>query len=126
MKNNTPVESLEQEMVFYWARANEKAHPELKWLHSSLNGVRLRPMQAVRAKKQGMKKGIADIFLPVKRDKFSGLYIELKRLKGSTTSLEQKEFLRFVRDQGYFAEICLGANEAIKLIKKYLEIGKAG
>jgi hypothetical protein len=120
MKSKAPLESTEQELLFAWARHHERFYPELKWLHSSLNGVRLRPVQAVRAKKQGMKKGVADICLPVRNKNYSGLYIELKRLKGSTTSQEQKEFIEFVSSQGYLGKICLGANEAIKLIKNYL------
>ena len=74
--------------------------------------------QAVRAIAQGMKKGVADLFLPVKKGVFSGLYIEMKSEKGRT-SIEQSKFLKAVSDNGYSAFVCYSAVEAIDKIKGY-------
>lgn len=125
-----PLESEEQEKVFSWINANKKKYPELALCHSSLNGVKLSPGAAVKAKKQGMVAGVPDILLPVPRDAsqgiyhsdYYGLFIELKRVKGSKVSVEQKLFIAALEDQGYMCKVCYGANEAIETIKNYLNI----
>lgn len=121
-KNIIPTEYREQEMIFEWAQLYSNKYPDLKLLNGSLNGVRLTIGQAVKCKKIGMKKGCPDINLPVVCYPYAGLYIELKRMKGSSTSKDQKWWIARLREQGYRAEIIKGHIEAIKLIKNYLGI----
>lgn len=73
-------EFLMQSAVFTWARMPMvvKQYPALELLEGSLNGVRLTPAQAGKAKAAGMLKGAHDIRLPVARGGFIGLSIELK------------------------------------------------
>lgn len=124
--NRNPLESEEQEKVFSWINANKKKYPELALAHASLNGVKLSPGAAVKAKKQGMVAGVPDIFLPVamsiEREDYYGLFIELKRIKGSKVSPEQKLFMAALENQGYQCSVCYGADEAIETIKQYLGI----
>ena len=75
----------EQEKVFKWASMYDHEYPELKLLNGSLNGVRLTPGQASKAKRTGLVKGFPDINLPVPRGVFHGLFIELKRKKRPIT-----------------------------------------
>ena len=119
-KRNAQPESIEQAKVVAWARANENNYPYLWLLHSSLNGVKLSKAQAGKALKQGMKKGVPDLFLPVKQGGFSGLYIEMKSAKGRI-SIEQSKFLKDVSDNGYAAFVCYSADDAIKRIKNYYQ-----
>ena len=97
-------------------------------MHSSGNGLRLTPGTAVKAKKQGLTKGIPDIFLPAptttKHGDCYGLFIELKRADKSKSiiSPEQKIILAALKNQGYKAIVCYGHMEAIQEIKKYLGI----
>lgn len=128
-KNITPLESHEQEKLFSWINANKKKYPELALAHASLNGVKLSPGSAIKAKKQGMVAGVPDIFLPVMEDNggllnypYHGLFIELKRIKGYKVSPEQTMFMTALEQQGYKCSICYGADEAIKTIKQYLNI----
>lgn len=127
-KNKTPLESQEQEKVFSWINANKNKYYELALCHASLNGVKLSPGAAVKAKKQGMVKGVPDIFLPVIESSdmtlhpYHGLFIEMKRKKDSKVSQEQTMFMAAVEDQGYMCKVCYGADEAIETIKKYLNI----
>lgn len=132
-------EHQEQCAVFHWASLAERQYPMLKWLHSSQSGEKFSNVkQAVRAKRAGMKKGIADIFLPyprfrycpnmcgAKRMIYSGLYIEMKKpiVKGQSKpviSKEQREFLEYANSVGYCAKVCYGASEAIECIKEYLK-----
>ena len=115
-KRNAQPEAIEQAKVVAWARANERNYPFLWMLHSSLNGVKMTKAQAVRAIAQGMKKGVADLFLPVKKGVYSGLYIEMKSEKGRT-SIDQSKFLTAVSENDYLAHICYSAVEAIDKIK---------
>ena len=65
-------------------------------------------------KREGYKNGVPDlvIFLQNKI-----LYIEMKRQKGSATSQEQKDWIKFINEMPYAeAHICKGAKEAIEKI----------
>ncbi len=115
-----PYEDVEQKKVFDWSALNEKRYPDLELLNGSLNGFRLTPSLRLKAKQQGLKKGYPDIFLPVRNGEFSGLFIELKRIKGGSVSLEQKEFLKRLNEQGFRAVVCKGHKAAIEVIENYL------
>lgn len=110
-----------QRDIFAWAEHMEHKYPELWFLNGSLNGVRLTIGQAVKAKKAGMKKGYPDIFLPVARMKWHGLYIELKREKNSRATPEQNNWLFKLSEQGYLPCICKGKEAAIRVIIQYLD-----
>lgn len=122
VKNTVPLEAKEQEAIFKWARANQTDIPELQLLNASLSGVRLTRGLSVKMKKQGMRKGYPDLFVPVARNGYHGLFIELKRLKGGVVSPEQKEWIARLREQGYLALVCKGHRAAILDIKAYLGI----
>jgi len=110
----------EQVAIFEWAELQQGKWPELALLNGSLNGVKLTIGQAVKAKKAGMKRGYPDMFLPVARREWHGLFIELKVGKNKA-SPEQKTWIEALQGQGYCAVICYGANEAIEVIRSYLE-----
>lgn len=115
-----PLEEIEQEHVFLWASMEERAYPELAMLYAIPNGGKRAIKTAVALKKQGVKRGVPDMCLPVPRGGFNGLYIELKRVKGGTVSDEQREWIAALNTQGYKAIICHGAEEAIEQIRGYL------
>ena len=111
----------EQAIVIFWAEINEKRYPELQRLQGSLNGVKLTVGQAVKAKKQGLKKGYPDLFLPVVRGGYCGLFIEMKKRKGGRLSKEQREMLAYLNHEGYYAVEAKGSDVAIKTLTDYLE-----
>jgi hypothetical protein len=110
----------EQVIIFEWASMMSIQRPELKLLHASLNGVRLTIGQATKAKRAGMKKGYPDIFLPVKRGIYSGLYIELKKVGGKKPGPEQEKWLEALSEQGFDTYCCKGSKAAIATIESYL------
>jgi hypothetical protein len=122
-KRNAQPESVDQEKVIKWARDNEKNYPFLWMLHSSLNGVKLSKSQAGKAKASGMLSGVPDLFLPVPRGKYHGLYIEMKSAKGRIMP-SQSRYLKAVSDFGYSAVVCYSAIEAIKTIENYYFVPK--
>lgn len=115
-----PTEAQEQETLFTWARMQEGKYPELTLLHAIPNGGSRHPVEAKHLKAQGVKAGIPDIFLPVARQGYHGLYIELKRIKGGRVSEAQQMWLDYLRKQGYKAEVCMGFDEARREIVVYL------
>ena len=122
-------EHSEQAAVMMWAQVNESRFPELRWLHSSLNGIFIPGNPITRAriinhmKNEGMKNGIPDLFLPVARRGYHGLYVEMKTEKGRPTP-EQNEFLEFADAQGYLDKVCVGYEEAVETLEWY-QIGRA-
>ena len=70
-------------------------------------------------KREGVLSGVSDIFLPVSRGGYHGLYIELK-VKGNTTSPSQKWWIAEVGKQGYLAKVCFGWIETKVIIEEYL------
>ena len=112
-----------QAKIFKWAEHYALENKLIKVLNGSLNGVRLSIGQATKAKRTGMKKGFPDIFLPVPKNDYHGLFIELKREFSGTVSKEQKIWLLALNRQRYLAMVCKGSDDAINLIKQYLKNG---
>ena len=119
-KRNAQPEAIEQAKVIAWARANENNYPYLWMLHSSLNGVKMTKAQAGRAIAQGMLSGVPDLFLPVPKNGYHGLFIEMKYGSNKVTE-NQEKFLRNAANVGYAVSVCYSANEAIKRIEDYYQ-----
>lgn len=94
----------------------------LRWLYAIPNGGGRSPREGLALKAEGVKPGVSDVCLPVMRNGYAGLYIEMKRRNGvpSDVKREQKEFLEFVTAQGYFAKPAFGWIQAADIIRWYL------
>lgn len=112
-------ESEEQTAIIEWANIMQHRVPELALLYHVPNGGSRNVIEAKRLKAQGVKSGVPDLVLPVARGKYHGLYIELKTPRGRVSDT-QKQWLEALRNQGYAAIVCRGADEAIAMIAKYL------
>ena len=114
-------ESTEQQNLFAWAKLAQTKHPELSLLHAIGNGnARTNAIQGARMKREGVLSGVSDIFLPVSRGGYHGLYIELK-VRGNTTSPSQKWWIAETSKQGYYSTVCFGWIEVKGIIERYLE-----
>lgn len=118
-KKPAKPEHLAQCAVMQWSLYNLGKHPELKLLFAIPNGGSRHPAEAVNLKKEGVKAGVLDLFLPVARKGYHGLFIEMK-IKPNKPSKEQEQFVIDVVEQGYQAHICYSAEDAIKVLKNYL------
>ena len=78
-------------------------------------------IEAARMKREGVLAGVSDVFLPVAKGEFHGLYIELKATKGGKLSDAQRWFIAETTKQGYYSTVCVGWVEASETIKRYLE-----
>lgn len=114
------TEDGEQQAVIEWAEANKGNHPELALLHHIPNGGHRNKATAARLQRLGVKSGVPDLFLPVARAGFHGLYVELKTRDGKVTA-NQREWLEKLNAQGYCARACFGSLAATELIDLYLK-----
>jgi len=117
-----PTEHQEQKAVVEWALWHELQHPELKMLFAIPNGTYKSKAASGMFKAEGLKKGVPDLMLAVARKGYHGLFIEMKRLKGGVVSKEQVWWLNALSEQGYRVATCRGYDQAINIIKDYLEI----
>ena len=121
-KNQMPVptESVEQQCLFRWANFQSGKYPELELMYHIPNEGKRSRSTGARMKAEGLKSGVPDICLPVPRSGYHGLYIELKRLRGNTTTKNQDEWLTKLEGQGYRVTVCRGWEEASQVILEYL------
>ena len=105
-------------------RQGLSAIPELRWLHAVPNGgsrgdnEKSRKIRGGQMKAEGLRDGVADIFWPVTRFPFPGLYIEMKTPTGAIRP-SQREFRTFVMSQGYAHSYERSWRSAAELIKFY-------
>ena len=74
---------------------------------------------AARLKAEGMKPGIPDYFLPVARDQFHGMFLELKKI-GEKPTLEQAKALGELQGMGYYSTCERGWIAAAGALVEYL------
>lgn len=106
-------------VIAWWASAHAAFGVPEFLLFSVPNGAYTGPRLGKLLKRQGMRAGTSDLFLSVMRRNRGGLYIEMKRPKGQTSS-EQIRFLAEVVKQGYASHACYSFEEATTLISDYL------
>lgn len=114
-------EATEQERVINWATFYAKNFPELDLLYHVPNGGSRNQLEAANLKRQGVKAGVPDLVLPVPRQQFHGLYVEMKWGKNTTTE-KQDWWLEQLRQQGYETAVCWSAEEAMDVIANYMGI----
>jgi VRR-NUC domain len=114
-------EHKEQKTVIQWAVISEGVFPELAMLFAIPNGGQRNVIVAAKLKAEGVKRGYPDLGLDVARGCYHGLRIEMKAPDGDTKP-EQRDWLRNLTTQGYFATTAWGADEAVNIIKMYLRL----
>ena len=81
--------------------------------------------QRNRAKATGLKRGIPDLIIYEPANKYEsdelwhGLAIELKVGYNKATP-EQLEWIKNLTNKGYVASVCVGIDEALRIIEGYL------
>lgn len=127
-KKVAPIQYEEDEQIAFvrWCQLNGLiVHHSGNEIGGSTSAMKAR---AVKMKKMGTSKGFPDllVFIPVKGttgfiDCYQMCAVEMKRRKGSTTTKEQKEWLKILGGAGCIGKVCKGADEAIAFIKKVQE-----
>ncbi len=114
-------EDTEQIAVIQWANWNRAKWPELELLHHCPNGGSRNKAEAVKLKQMGVVPGMPDLDFPVEKGAYHGLCIEMKYDSG-TLQENQKRKLRLLAEQGRYCAVCYGAEEAVKVLKEYLNL----
>jgi hypothetical protein len=119
------LEHQEQAAFFNVLRMHEKDLPALKWVHAIPNGGNRDKRTAGRLWAEGVKAGVADIFVPIPvkgaDDRWTfGMYIEFKAGKNKLTR-EQREFLGFAESQRYRFVVAYSWREALDALTEYLD-----
>jgi hypothetical protein len=120
-KKRTP-EHDEQVELFNWARLkiNLQRWPELALFHSIPNGAPRYGAQLVYYTAEGLTSGIPDTHLPVSRAGYLGLWIEMKH-GANKPSEKQLEMIAHLRREGHYVAVCYNSEDAIIVLKAYLE-----
>lgn len=84
------------------------------------NGGRRSKIEAAIMKGEGVRAGVADLFLAVPNGKYHGLFIEMKTESGRQTDT-QKEFEKAVTAQGYSYTICRNFESFVNVVSDWLE-----
>ena len=75
---------------------------------------------AAKLKRMGLRKGFPDLFVPMARGEYHGLFIEMKYGEGRT-SKDQQKWIRLLTREGYLCRICYGFDAAVKEIDQYIK-----
>ncbi len=78
-------EATEQMAAINWCNTWSIKHPELRLMFHITNGGKRNKLEADNLKRKGVKAGVLDLFLPVPRSCYNGLFIELKYGNNKTT-----------------------------------------
>ena len=121
MKRPLPTEHAEQSaLIQWWASYAATKGIDERLLFSIPNGANKSIAQAMKFKREGLRKGVPDLMLAYPTIMFHGLFIEMKR-KGQKGTPEQIDFGLLLRDFGYDSLICLGFEEARQAVMVHCE-----
>lgn len=115
--SDLPTEYEEQRRLVAWLRENKIP------CQASGNGYSLNTQDNIKyiakLKASGMSVGYPDL------DVFIGngvsLHIEMKRIKGGIVSEAQERWINWLNNNGYYAKVCYGCDDAKKWIKSFLK-----
>lgn len=115
--------------VIRWCRLNEGRYPDLRWIFAIPAGEHRHIAVANRLKAEGVKPGLPDLCLPVKRSIYGALWVEMKTpghkpVRGGKGGLSdaQHAWRLHLLEAGYRHVVAYGADEAIREIETYLRL----
>ena len=117
-KERRNLEAQAQKDFFIWL---EYQYPELRGCVFSIpNGGKRDKREAASLVKQGLTRGVLDIFCAIPNNKYHGLFIELKIGKNSLTPNQKQMMYRFL-SKGYACRVCYGWEQAKEVFEEYID-----
>lgn len=120
-----PTEYEECKKFVQWLRLNNIPHSHCA--NESQSGSKNAMIRGAKLKAIGQSRGVFDydIYVPIKGitgevDCYELIKIEMKRIKGGSVSIEQKNWQQIYNMAGIQNKICKGADEAIKFVQSFL------
>ena len=135
-RNKGRSEKQEQEALIRWTQSHKNKYFELDLLFAIPNAggytgtYKQNMLRVMGMKRQGVKPGVPDLFLPVPSRKTDhpnglslGLFIEMKANKNELSDAQAhwKAKLLLI---GYKVEVCYSLEQAAKAIQEYLGLPK--
>lgn len=118
-------EAIQQILIFNWIREHQEQFPALKTVFHTPNSFFGTNFGVIKhLQNMGMKKGIYDIIVPISKDSYSALWIEIKSSKGKL-SKEQIEIASLINEHSdipILFQTHTNSESAIDSIKRYLHI----
>jgi VRR-NUC domain len=111
-----PTERQEQVAYVRWAQAKGIR------LAASMNAGKRSRWEGEALRATGMAKGSPDLQIFVKRKGSGSLFLEMKRLRGSVITDEQREWVDWLNANGWTAHFAYGCEDAIRLTQIYLAL----
>ena len=111
--------------IVNWIKENEENYEVLKTIFHCPNSFFGTSFSIVAwLKKLGLRKGVYDLIVPIAKDGYAGLWIEVKTIKGKL-STEQKDYMRLINQYSDIPTkfiVVTDAENGISAIKNYLSI----
>ena len=107
-----------QIMLMQWVELQK--NDDLKLIFAIPNGGKRNIREAARLKREGVRAGVPDLFLPVARYKYNGLFIELKADSKGRLSDNQKKWIKLLSEQNYCCLVAYGFEQAKTIISSYI------
>jgi hypothetical protein len=118
--NLTPLETHEQIAFVQWCLM---AGAPYSMIFAIPNGGKRHITTAARLRREGVRPGVPDLFLPFAAGGAHGLFVELKRINGGAATKHQKSWEDVLQKNGYAHVYAMGCEDAIKKIKLYVNGG---
>lgn len=115
-------ETLEQQALIEWTEYNKCKYPGIDLLFAIPNGGSRHKLEAYKLKKEGVKSGVPDLFLPVAKGEYNGLFIEMKYGKNKLSE-KQAQMINKLTNNNYKVIVCYSSTEAITEISSYYKLG---
>lgn len=102
----------------------------VKWFRAKYNNIKIwtnanggkRDIKtASKMKAEGLLPGVPDLTIATARKGFHGFYIEMKNGKKNNPTEDQKEMIKYLRSQGYKAEVVRSFDEFVNVVTEYLK-----
>ena len=127
LKVQTRKEWREQVDIYQWTQTQEVLRGfTMKFDNEGRRNV----VQAAVAKRMGLLAGVSDLFVARPSGRFCGLWIEVKQNREYTPSERRSEtwkrqeaFQARMRSVGFACRFAFGAEDGIKIIKAYINLG---
>lgn len=111
----------QQSLVAWWSVVHRTFGLPEAALFAIPNGGARSMSTGARLKKEGVRAGVPDLLLAVPAGQSHGLFLEMKRSRGSRIAKAQKETMTLFERLGYQVAVCYGCRDAIAAVEKYLE-----
>jgi|APSaa5957512535_1039671.scaffolds.fasta_scaffold33654_2 hypothetical protein len=117
------TESKQQQLLISWFKLQYPGKIIFAIPNGAMLGGANRALIGRIRKREGLLKGVSDLFLPIQKGDYAGCFIEMKNI-GATrckVSEDQKWFLDEMNTAGYKAEWCAGFDAAKEVITEYMK-----